>query len=708
MAGVRVASNPLIVQTFEGTVSGMNQANPPFTIDPKQTSRILQDILLDKPGLIRRRGPVQKLTGSPTIAYKATGIAATIDRNGAYKLAVLAGNGTNAYLHLLNSSFTSVSTAYPWFGGFTDSPRYDVDSSACFSGGTLIGTSSTTRAVPSAVQALAYWKGSTKPNYTVTQACTSGATGDASISFATGATCTTNVEVGMFLFTSSGYLVGVVSQVNSDTSVTLEEGALFGPVGLTNCVFQPIRGLNPRVSTGLLSCSTSSMNVTGSNTLFRTQYLGIGSWDMYRSSDMKYIGTVNTVVSDLVLSLTANATVSMNNEPYIAVQRDGSYSLDCVNGYPTHPIRKLGFLTTTYAGRQWYANRALQSTAQDYPANVWFSDVTDFESVNVNKGGDWFHVHSTGGPNTPIIKIMGMVNGLAIFKENELWVIKGTDKSSFSLQKVADLSVLDTDSVVAYNGGCVFTAKEGIFSFDGLKLTPLTAQLGDNYHQAVLSWTAPTDQAHAFIARDHYFVHLTNYKDPLGVTKGSTTTNFTSRTLCVNLLTGAITYMTNLQIWGSVQMPIGTGLPPLYLVNTAGGVTSICDSQYLFNGQGTNDTITCDGLTAGPDFYWETARHDMGDGEHKKLFKQLAMQYICPGGATTDTLTMDTVPGLTEGGTTVSVPWHKQTVFTNARIKFLKRSTHMGLRIYQTANTLTDVQIGPYAIGFKWQRVGRI
>jgi hypothetical protein len=47
-------------------------------------------------------------------------------------------------------------------------------------------------------------------------------------------------------------------------------------------------------------------------------------------------------------------------------------------------------------------------------------------------------------------------------------------------------------------------------------------------------------------------------------------------------------------------------------------------------------------------------------------------------------------------------------VFIPRRVKFLKRSTHFAFRLYQTSSDVTKLQIGPYQIGFKLQRVGKI
>jgi hypothetical protein len=46
--------------------------------------------------------------------------------------------------------------------------------------------------------------------------------------------------------------------------------------------------------------------------------------------------------------------------------------------------------------------------------------------------------------------------------------------------------------------------------------------------------------------------------------------------------------------------------------------------------------------------------------------------------------------------------------FVVKRIKFLKRSQHFGFRIYQASSGVNDAKLGPWSIGFKPQRVGRM
>lgn len=138
-------------------------------------------------------------------------------------------------------------------------------------------------------------------------------------------------------------------------------------------------------------------------------------------------------------------------------------------------------------------------------------------------------------------------------------------------------------------------------------------------------------------------------------------------------------------------------------------------------------------LTVGPDFFIESKKMTEGDSMHKKLFKQLSLNYMAQG----DTLSLATVPGLANIGkkSTSTFPttvytWDQIAVlvgswdnmaslyptwdsvalanFKAKRLKFLKRSQMMSFRLWQTSPAVSRATLGPFQIAFKWQRPGRI
>lgn len=234
------------------------------------------------------------------------------------------------------------------------------------------------------------------------------------------------------------------------------------------------------------------------------------------------------------------------------------------------------------------------------------------------------------------------------------------------------------------------------------------------------------------MSRDHYFLFLEYCNNTKPVVKGSTSTTKTTITLVVNMVSRAVTAFTNFDIRGGVVMPASTGLETLFVVND-GTKGVLCSSTHIFDDEGFNDTITCVGNTTGPDFYFESKKYNMGDSLLLKLFKEILLNYYSQG----DSLKVDTVLGLNDIGTTLTsvfpatvytwsslpgvfgtwaglsarVPTWNQlivSVFQAKRLRFLKRSQNFSFRIYQTSSNVIRLRLGPFQLGFKRLRPGRI
>jgi hypothetical protein len=233
------------------------------------------------------------------------------------------------------------------------------------------------------------------------------------------------------------------------------------------------------------------------------------------------------------------------------------------------------------------------------------------------------------------------------------------------------------------------------------------------------------------IIKNHYFLFMESFQTDTAVVKGTTSTSPTSMTIIINMDTGAVTTARNLNIRGSVVLPAATGGTTWYLANDA-TKGYVCDAATLFEQTG-RDTLACDGGSLGPDPYVESKKFAEGDSMRKKLFKQIALDYLAQGGA----LKIDTVVGLNNVGSTsltqlpaTVLTWDQlasttptwdslatlyptwdsliNSVFRPKRVKFLKRSQHFAFRIYAADTSLTKMVIGPFQLGYKEQRPGRI
>lgn len=721
---------PILTQTYEGAPGGMNLFLPPQELDDTEV-RYAQDVLFDIPGLLRQRGPISPIAGFASTAKPATGLVQTLNPNGAARFAVLYGDNSNGNLALYNSTLSS-KVDVPWNGVLPTLPGSGqayrmVDSKSALIGGSLIGTSSAYDS-NSPIQTLAFWKGGNNVDYATGTISTLARGGTAVVG--SGTSWLANVSAGMFLFgsTDDGYtntFIGVVQSVNSDTSITLVDASPY-PMTAKAYNLTSLRGFQNRVGKGRITCATGSAQVNGGATKFSSQKLATGTWNMYRASDLAWIGKVLTVTSDIQVVLAANAAVACNNEKYLAIRADGDWSINTMSV----ANQKMGFLNATYAGRQWYANNG---QVFKFTSRVWFSDPADPELVDLSlSDGDFIDIGSSTGANTPIKALMPAYNALVVLKDNEAYGIFGASTDTFAPKKLADDGVINGMSVQPYAGGVIWAGRNGIYFYDGNQANNMTAEkLGKSYKAWIKSFDSTTFRIWSMVANNHYFLFMESFQTDTPVVKGTVSTSPTQMTIAINMDTGSVTTLTNINIRGAVVLPAATGQTTWFIANssTAG---FICDSAPLFESTG-RDTLACDGGSLGPSMFLESKKYAEGDSMRKKLFKQLALNYLAQGGA----LKIDTVVGLNNVGSTsltqlpaTVLTWDQlasqvatwdalgstystwdaliNSVFKPTRVKFLKRSQNFAFRIYAADSGLTKMQIGPFAIGYKLQRPGRI
>lgn len=663
----------LQTQTFDGLAGGMNVAKPQHELGDDE-ARYLQDVLLDYPGFVRRRGPVQSFAGFPTFTEKGSGIFGTITPAGKYRMAVLTGDTVNGYFRMLSDDFTTYTT-FNWTGALPGAPSANpyriVDSRPSLSGGVWVGTSSQYNSA-SPIQNLALWRGGNRADYTT--GTLSLTRGSATISGA-GTLWAANAAPGEHLFADvtdtantgkfTSTYIGVIKSVDSDTQMTLGAVSPY-TTAATAYKLTSVRGLQYRVLKGRLVTNTGNTTVTGANTKFLSQFmdevvasrsgsthtntildalsqtsdLKVGmrvtgtniaansiivsidsssqvtlnnattgtatntmtfknTWNLYRGSDLTWIGRASLINNDISITLAANATVALNNERFIAINGTGDWSIN--TAATTH---KVGFLTATYAGRQWFANN---SNTLTNTSRVWFSETSDPEGLDLaDFDGDFLDTASSVGTDTPIKAICPAYNSLVIVKENETFAITGTSPTTFELKKIQDDGCLSGMSVQPFGGGVIWAGRDGIHFYDGIQVTDLAAdKLGDYYKNALRTVDPTTYRMWSMICRDHYFLFIENYSPSVAVIKGVLSTTPTAATIAINMVTGAISLMTNLGIRGFVDTPADTGKQNIYIVNDQ-TKANICYGFDLFDQEG-QDSILCDlGSSSGKYSYGQT------------------------------------------------------------------------------------------------------
>lgn len=690
-----VPISTMATKTFEGLSAGINQALPAHEI-PDNAAVWMQDIILNIPGIVRMRGPLQQtaditasITSPPQGAHQAT------IQDGTVRMAFLAGRGTPR-LNFISPDNTSTNNL-TWPGSWAvKDPVFD--SKPALGGGTFIGASDSFLSAGTA--GLVLWRGGSKGKYST--GTISSTRGSKTIT-GSGTAWSGTAEAGQFIIANDGAgtftLLGTIASVDTSTSITLVEPAL-ATVAASAYQIQNARGIVPRCIKGRATIATTTTTVIGAGTKFNMMNDG-NTWQLFRQSDMAYIGQVSSITNDTALNLTANAAVALSNDHFVGIRVTGATIYD---GFELTNNTFPGFLTAVYQNRQFYANLPYQSAGQTYSNRVWFSDENDPEGLDMSPDdGDFFDVTSQSGSNTPILAIAGLQNALAILKEDELYALTGSDPTQFQLRKIADIGTISPMSVQVWRNVVIFASRQGVFSFDGVSLTELSAELGPYWRDAMRIFSSETGRAYSLIYRNHYLLYLTEFDSSYGTTENTITTAITAGTWMVSLDSGAWTFLTNSCFKGAITLPPATGKGAYFVVENNAVGTNFIDAETFWSGTG-QDSVVCSGWAAGPDFYIETKKYTVADPELKKNWKQLNMTYKLIG----DTLSMETIPGLTSTGTLISKAWPQQLDYTNTKRKFQKRSTHISFRLYETLNTAIEVEIGPWMIGFKPLRPGRV
>ena len=750
----------LLTQTLPGAPGGMNVSLPAQELDDTE-ARYIQDALLDKPGLVRSRGPVQAIAGFPTTTYRASGIVVTVNPAGNDRYAVLNGNASNGLFSMLSPAQDAY-VNFTWPYNLPADPATSaaqahriLDSKPTPGGGTWIGVSDS-YGVESTEQVLAKLDGGYRNTYSTG---TIRFTGGSYTVEGSGTAFEANLTPGMYIFATvvgSAYtpgsffagvkpLIGTIRSIESDTSLTLQapspyassgaswDGALSG-LSYTAYEAKPVRGFQYKIAKGLITTSTTSTTVTGGKTKFISMGMptvvegsrSTNYWNIYRASDMTWIGRVTQAVSETSVTLVANANIAVVDAPYVALRGDGDWSLN-LQATTTKP----GWINATYAELAWFAN---VGTSSERTARVYFSEPNDPESMDTSTyDGDFIDIASTVSTTEPIRGMMPTYNSMLIFKETETFGIFGSAPSQFNVRKMEDDGCLHPMGIQPYGGGAIWPGRNGIYYYDGVNTQNITqAKLGDVWKNTVRNIDHSRYRCWSFMARNHYFLFMESVDPPVKPRKGNTAQPVTQWTVVINMVTQAVTLLTNVGIRGSVIIPRTTSRQVWYLANS-GSTSYICDTEDLFDLEGLDAFLCQDSDATGPDIFFESKKFDIGDGLHLKRFKQFSVWYLSQVAG----VKMDTVLGLNNIGTTLVTVlpasvynWDQigilfpdwdgladeyavwddiaDAVFLPKRARFSKKSQYFSIRLYRETTAGTRLQFGPFQLLFKALRSGRV
>lgn len=711
---------------------------------PDGYARYIQDGLLDIKGSLRKRGPLTAVV-TGTTGRRAEGLAGCYSPNGTFRLLMVESTASGTwYFEFVNDALNAVGVSLTSNLDVPLSGTSVVDIKPALGGGVIIGQSYTDKErTDNATQRdrVWLWRGSNKTTYTGSGAVTVATTQGSATVTGVNTAFSGNVEPGMFLFINTdangcaryaGTVKAIGAGGSSNVSLTLEEPCPFTHAAANTWQFTPIRAVahsgSAKVTRGYISCSNASATVNGSGTKFKDDIhdygattLAVNTWDVFKK-DGTWIGVVNTVSSATQLTLNAAAAVSCVEEEYYALPNNTATFGGRLDGAsPSNTTsHEVGILNTTWQQRQFYANKqgGSQSSNKQGVARMHYTDTNGPDNILLNKQtGTYIDVPSVTAANN-IKAILGTENSLMVFKEDETYAMTGSGPSTWRLDRVLHDGCISTMGLVPYENGCVWPGKLGLYRYDGRSINNLLDEsLGPIWQQVIQISAWATRGAWGFVERDHYFLTLeaVNWPAGYGVMKAGseTRTGAMTLTLCVNLLTGAVTFLTNMFIKGAVRLPVSAGGTTYYLVQKYNGVTTpqpvICSATDLLSDTTSEDGFPCQDYaqatqTQGPSFYMESKKYDMGDELLKKVWRELMLWHWNESG----TLTVETVLGLGNNYTVQSTTLPAATAYTPDVLWFGDSSQLVQFRVYETSTATTRVKLGAYAIRFKKMRLGRV
>jgi hypothetical protein len=525
----------------------MNQAAP-GTLIPETFLSWSQDVLFDRAGLMRRRGPFEEFdlfkaqtTGSGIVDTKfdftdalanderVLGVLSTYDPSGDERIGVLVHKDVNNtfsnVLRVFNSSFVFLGEeVLP----FSAQPLSIMFARPALGGGLWVSLASDPADPNTHYQF--FWRGGAgnvdKASTTVTNLFT---TKSMTVTTATG------VNKGMFayvLHSGSYYLIGTVASVVG-TTVTLEkepfvwDSSFSDPTTLSTLVssdktikFVSARPYEHVHGRGLLTVVSGSKVLTsgaiGTSAEGHWKAADVIGWHVYRASDNKFIGKVVTPVNNPATNFTNaaaelghNAPFAMAGDEYVmrnatATNLNTKFKVGDSNNTITNFA---GLYTTVYAGYQWYGNFA----KDDQNTNrVVFSAPHDKEAVDLSRDA----ADSIVFPGKSKFRGMGASNaGLLVFLEERTYILRGNDRTNFSVEQLVPEGCLSPSSIVEYGGGVFWAGKSGIMFFDGASVRNLTKDnLGLYYTDSLDIFNPERDRVIGFIHKNNLIMHYTAWK----------------------------------------------------------------------------------------------------------------------------------------------------------------------------------------------------
>lgn len=264
---------------------------------------------------------------------------------------------------------------------------------------------------------------------------------------------------------------------------------------------------------GLLKTTTGSTNVLsgelGTSAEGHWKAANVTDYGVYRSSDHGFIGKVASVTDNKTLVLSTNALIALDGEEYIMrrvkttdLVEDFIVKERAVNSFA-------GLYTTVYAGLQWYGNFANDDANTN---RVVFSAYHDDEAVDLSLDA----ADSIIFPGKSQFRGLGASSaGLLVFLEDRTYILRGNDRTNFSVEQLVPEGCLCASSIVEYGGGVFWAGKTGIMFFDGASVRNLSKDnLGLYYTDSLDVFDPELDRVYGFVHKNNLIMHYTAWKSP--------------------------------------------------------------------------------------------------------------------------------------------------------------------------------------------------
>jgi hypothetical protein len=252
----------------------------------------------------------------------------------------------------------------------------------------------------------------------------------------------------------------------------------------------------------------------------------VTGYNVYRASDNAYLGKVEDTV-ETITNPTGSVTpftytprntlahlyqdhgASLNGENYIMYN---PMPVDLTNDFIIDNRTALefgGLYTAVYAGYQWYGNLATDDKDHN---RVVFSAYHDREAVDLSQDA----ADSIVFPGKSRFRGMAASqSGLLVFLDDRTFIVRGNDRTNFSVEQLYPEGCLSPGSIVEWGGGVFWAGKSGILFYDGASVRNLTRDNLGLFYQDSLNYFDPDqNRIMAFMHKNNLVMHFTNWDSP--------------------------------------------------------------------------------------------------------------------------------------------------------------------------------------------------